>query len=257
MCKNEIESEEFSKSIFSSYLKTVIPDANIKWEKYPNGKCNSPDFFMYLEGNKYTVEVTRIDFNVKKNLLVKKFEETWNNIIKQVNQEAKKSGIIYGLYVIKPSPQTKFRNREKEDVKNQILHFVKETKESCESQSKVLQHEGKIYGKIWKEKTPSLSSIELSFTYGSWLNSPEFKEKIYSKLKKAINKKIKNLKEIEKPWILLLHNINLLATYDIYKNYKEHLKELDMFHSVFLISEWSENGFFLHTTDKNWLKKQI
>ncbi len=251
MFKNKIEHEEFCKKIFHDYLKTKIPDTNIEWEKYPRGKCKSPDFYMYVDGHKYIVEVTSIHQDVASNINTRNYEKTWESIIQEVNREIEKNKDVENSFIVTPRPVIGIDRKKREIIKKLILNFTKEIKER---NSDYLQVKYKIYGKIRKAGKTTKPKVVLSFAYGKWKNDPQLKEEIYNKINNSIEEKIKKLSDIDKPWILIINDAHPFSNKEIYKDLKKKLKKLDMFYLIFLISYWCPNGFLLHVKNSSLLK---
>ena len=251
------DSELFCEDVFHNYLKDHLMNFDAEWQRYPNGENNPPDFNLILRDQIYAVEVTETKIIRKdRNDTVeeKTFISSRKNFVKDVQSEALKLGILKGHYCIffLMSWTVSLNRKLKENVKKQLLKYIEKSKsEECLDPFDI-KINCRIVCQIFKLNN-DFNEIFASFADGAWPESQEMQNYVCNFFQYAISDKIEKLEKyaVPPPRILILFNTYYFSTPEMYKNCLLKIKNLEFFHSIFVVMS-RNNRFFLYTGDEEW-----
>lgn len=243
------EDEEFCKCCFDNYINDEAISVKKRWE------CGDepPDYYLKLRNKKYAVEITTIivkktKFN--KNLSDIGYVEGRDRLVKKIEKESHKQGILNGEYVMGIGGPFKDFKKARREIENKALRYILNTQNVGKAPNETIFKNG--YATCFIEKISKDSNIICAgYNSNDWFKwKSEVLIEACKLLQEVINNKKERLKEINLPKILLLRHHYPLANADIYKQYKDKIKNLNFFHSVFVVTSDKE-GYFLNTRNKD------
>jgi len=249
--------EEFGKSKFDEFLKSLSLDNNLTWEKGDE----PPDYYLYINGNKYAVEITTLMEKVSIGdnippIPTKGIEGSLRSFVKNVEETAKKNGYLNGVYTVSFLRHIHGFKEIKEELKNSLLEYIKNTK-NLENHPEKEVFRQRIGGICDISKNHNKSNrvdsngIRLGWGEVDSYKLPKESDVSYQLLKERIDNKMGKLKKINEPKILILLDNYHFAESEVYRNNILHISSIDFFHTIFLVM--NGNGLVLHSKNQNWL----
>jgi len=243
--------EKFCAEIFEKHLKEKMGFKNLNWTDLSKEKDDPPDFFLKIRDNKFAVEVTQTEVqheNSSGELIgYRTYINSLDTFIDGVEGEALDKNILNGSFcVIFNNPINNF-NKVKRKLKEELLVFLKKDKQTDgEKETPIIindeeicfiqkiSQEGKCLGAVFCEEA-------------EWVWSPEHIEKVSEILQDPITRKREKLKKeiIDIPIILIILNTYPLSGKGLLKKCVDNLRDLEYYHSIFVVLPEVGTGFFL------------
>ena len=215
----------------------------------------SPDIYLQILNTKYAVEITSILEKVKLgNRVIDHIEidKSVMEFVENIKEEAIKEGVLQGAYTIFYKPIEKI-GKNKWVIAARIWDYLLRTKNMSSAPQEYVFGEGHNGWYILKHHS---NKNYLSRTTGDAKWKGESVNELCDLLNKTLERKVKVLRLISLPQILLV--LDRFAWIDA-KNwiqYRERLINLDKFHTIFLVSDKSGNSI-LHSVEKSWLNIKV
>ncbi len=245
------EDEELSRIKFDNYLKRLLPVNNIEWQEVKQ-RDEPPDYYLFLSGEKYAVEVTSLMENIDwgyLNLPITAIRSFLSNFAKEVEKDAKEGGFLNGSYnVFFKKPIKDFRNT-KDNIKQGILDYVRKTKGLDTSPESVIFING----------TDQEFNIEKISIASNHIHMPapvrakwegEIEDQLCDLIQERLSEKTDKLRHISSPKIILLLDRYVFADNSMYIKCIPELRFGD-FYAVFIVQ--GSAGFLIHTKNPKWL----
>ncbi|MBM7623699.1 hypothetical protein [Sporohalobacter salinus] len=255
------EIELLCKKIFNNYLDEKQISVK-QWRDLSKENLDPPDYTVIVNNKTYAVEVTQFEVKYEsasgEEINDLTYIYSMKKFVRKVCIEAKDLNILNGTYVVTFfNPISNF-SKKSNDIKEQFLKYIENTKNESKSNSLILKENNFKICKIAKAHNKS-NKIEPGFIYPcKWLNSPKHLNEITSMLKNVLLTKKKKLKKqcINEPKILLIYNSYPLGNKRIYQQLvnREEIKEIiNYFYSIFIIESCEEDeGYFIYSENSNW-----
>lgn len=251
-------SEELCKNSFDKFLINLLPDSSISWEDVPQ-ECGSPDYYLWIDGIEYAVEVTKLMKNddiVKKNQFLppEEYRDMLQSFIKNdIESFAMENNYLIGTYRVSFSKLIENFKKKKREIQSKLLSYIRETQNFSNEPLRVIYENGRE--KCVIEKTDGRDDKVCMGIYligSKW--EGEIDPEVYQLLDERIRKKVCKLKNISYPKILLLHDQYLFACSKKYKSCISSISSRFSFHAVFLV-ENNNKGLLLYSQDPKWEPK--
>jgi len=246
------DNEKFCKLKFNEFVKGSSKFNAIRWEDVAQ-KDEPPDYFLYLNDTKYAVEVTilmeKTEVGNLKLPQIAIVASLWG-LVDKVEATAKELDYLNGAYLVSFSrPLANFK-RIREQLFNDLLAYVKATKNVSTASEQIIFKRGTQKCTIRKMHDQKSYIGKAGPSGGKW--EGEVAEEICTLLEERINSKFHKLRKITEPKILLLYDAYHFASPEMYKSCLNSLAALHSFHTVFIV-ESNEAGWLLHSENSNWL----
>ncbi len=207
------------------------------------GESNEPpDYWLTYHGKRYAVEVTSSKFYIDTLLDEGKVEEktflkSYGYYVKDIEKKAKAKGILKGAYRVHfPKPLSDTNDGQyKRNLLPKILQYIKTTSELDET-----DYKGLLLGDVVVCKIRKIHGKK-DVVYPSWgarwifLNAPENDEQILQLLQYAVVEKVRKMKSVNEPKILLYYDTYCTSMLENYLIIASKLKNVEAFHSVYVI----------------------
>ncbi len=243
--------EERCKNAFDTFLKQRYQDGDIIWTCGDRNK--PPDYFLQLRGNKYAVEVTSI---LEKATLGNKtidhigIDKSVKRFIENIQKDAIKRGILKGAYIVRYKPIRDFE-KQKQAIATRIRDYLRRTQNVSSAPAEDIADKGHLRWYIYKLQSDK-SYLLRTTGDAKWGGEAEYE--LCNLLSKALETKVKKLKNISLPKILLLYDRFAWIDADEWSQYLAKLSYVDNFHTIFLVSDKSSNSI-LHSIESSWLNQ--
>ncbi len=255
-CHAVIESESYGRDAFNTFLESVSLYKDIEWRSKPNGPYSPPDFYLTLDGDQYSIEVTETKVRQKDGLEQQKFQSSRMRLVEEINRIASELGILHGTYhaSFQMNWISPFDGRVRKAVKEDILNYLRETQNRTDDIGKYIFFNSYKICQIFKTVGRS-NKVHISFSGAAWTYSPENKDTVFSLLNDAVTIKAKKLSLVPQPRILLLINTFAFAEKSIYQAYINKIAGSSFFHTIFVIMGQIERNFVLCSRNERWLNE--
>jgi hypothetical protein len=245
------KNEEFCKSKFDEFIKTVSKSASIHWEDVAQ-KDEPPDYCLYLNGTRYAVEVTIMMEKLEVgNLKLPKIAvvASLQQLVDEVEATARRNRYLNGAYVVSFSRPLANFSRIRGQIFDDLLAYVKTTQNVSAAPEQVVFKQGVRKCTIQKFDDQKSYIGRAGPSGGKW--EGEIAEEICTLLEERVNVKCHKLGKITDPKILLLYDAYHFASPEMYESCLSKLVHLQSFHTVFIV--WSDGpGWVLHSENSNW-----
>jgi hypothetical protein len=245
------EDEEHCKNAFDTFLKQRYQDGDITWTCGDRNK--PPDYFLQLRFNKYAVEVTSV---LEKATLGNKIidhleiDKSIKRFIEDIQKDAIEKGILKGAYIVRYKPIRDF-GKQKQVIATRIRDYLRHTQNVSSAPAEDIAGKGHLRWYIHKLQSDK-SYLSRTTEDAKWKGEAE--DELCNLLSKALETKVKKLKTISLPKILLLHDRFTWIDADEWSQYLAKLSYVDDFHTIFLVSDKSSNSI-VHSIESSWLNR--
>jgi len=247
--------EELAKSAFTKFLNMRPEQLRIKWDTVPQ-KFEPPDYYLFIEENRYAVEVTGITETIELNGKIYGSIGVSNSLRRfanEIEKVANRKGILAGTYVIGLSPLSDFRVR-REELQLKLLEYIEQTQNIRETKLEKIVDCGFEQIDIMKLDNPE-NIIETVISY-----TPKWKgesiEELRSMLNHSLKVKTQKLSKISDPIILIiLDSFNYLSVQD-WKDIIEQLEVSSRFHTICLVSQQDQPSILI-SKEKSWISTGV
>jgi hypothetical protein len=246
------ENEEFCKLKFDDFIRASSKNYSIVWEDVAQ-KDEPPDYFLYLDGNKYAVEATILVEKAEVgNLQLPSIEITaslWQ-ITDDVEASAKNITCLNGAYIVSFSQPIANLKSVRDELFSKLLAYVKETQYLSTAPERIVFEHGSQICRIKKLHDEKDYIGQIGPSGSKW--EGEAQNEVCKLLTERINSKNHKLSKIKEPKILLLYDAYHFANVAMYKNCIPNIPELASFHTVFVV-QVNSVGFLLCSLNTSWL----
>jgi hypothetical protein len=251
-CKKSA-SEKFCKNSFDDFLRNLLPDSVISWACVEQ-KDEPPDFFLFVDGTKYAVEVTilmqKFDVGTKKPLPLGKIrDELEKFVLDEVKSVARDNNCLHGVYLVTFSKPIDSFTNAKTMIQNKLLTYIRATQGSGNAPGELIYKCGRQTCKITKVHDRDNKVIMGGPGDSKW--EREVLADAYQLLDKSIEEKELKLRNISGPKVLLLHDQYIFGTVETYKACIPLISSLVSFHTLFIVGNNSK-GLVLYSQDPKW-----
>ena len=245
--------EEFCKLKFDEFVRGRLSYSSICWESVAQ-EDEPPDYYLYLNGIKYAVEVTvlmeKIEIGGGVRLPRSSIVASLSRLVDDVETSARYDNSLHGAYVVKFShPITNYKN-VRGQLFNNLLAYIKATRDRGSAPEQVVYKRGSQRCTITKMHNRETYVGHIGPSGGKW--EGEIIEEICSLVRESVNSKCRKLSKLAEPKILLLYDSYLLADSGMYRQCVSRLSVFETFHTVFVV-RYSQNGFILTSVNTDWL----
>jgi len=240
------DNEEHCKNAFDSFLKLRYQRNDIVW----SDGDEPPDYYLDLCGTRYAVEVTSVLEKAmlsRRNIDHIKIDKSIKRFIEEIQKDAIEKGILKGAYIVRYKPIGDF-GKQRQAIATRIKDYLRHTQNAPSAPAEDICGEGHLRWYIYKLQS---DKSYLSRTTGDAKWKGEAETELCNLLNKAIEAKVKKLKTISLPKILLLHDRFVWIDADEWRHYLANLSYVDNFHTIFLVSDKSSNSI-LHSSESKW-----
>ncbi len=247
------ESEEYCKDSFDRYLKKTALASTIVWKEVEQ-KDEPPEFYLFVNGVKYAVEVTimlqKVDVGAKKRLPVLVVRRLMAQfVVDEVEAVARENSCLQGSYLVSFSkPITDFANL-KGMIQSELLSYISMTQAVSKAPPKVVYERSRQKCVIEKLHNDENKVIMGGPFISRWKNEALVEAK--QLLDNRLDEKQHRLRNVPYPKILLLHNKYYFADLEAYKACISKAPSLSSFHTVFIVESNSE-GQVLYSQEPTW-----
>jgi hypothetical protein len=245
------EEEEYCKAKFDEYLKGLGLSLVIKWCPVAQ-KDEPPDYYLYLYGDKYAVEVTVLVESINVGTLKLSriaILRYLYQFVKDIELEAKRRNILHGTYVVTIHKPIENFDFQKDIIQNNLFSYIDGT-QNFENAPKFIAYDVDRQTVKIQKANNKRNTISLLPIVGKreW----EMAIDISNILEEAIIIKKGKLGKINLPKILILYDAYNTASKDQYFDCLSKLPLLASFHTIFVVSDF-EGNFVLYTENADWL----
>jgi len=246
------KNEEFCKLKFDEFIRARSSHSSICWEDVAQ-EDEPPDYFLYLDGIKYAVEVTILmEKTGVGNLQLSQIAivtSLWQ-LVDDVEASARNGNFLRGAYLVSFSrPIANLRNI-RDQLFNDLLAYVRTTQNVSTAPEQVVFEHGKQKCTIKKMHDQKDYIGKAGPSGGKW--EGEVVGEICDLLQERINSKHHKLSRIVGPKILLLYDAYHFANMGMFKRCASKILSLASFHTVFIVQSNSD-GFTLSSINTSWL----
>ena len=250
------DSEEFCKTMFDIYLMGLFPDSSIFWEDVKQ-KDEPPDYYLFVDGIKYAVEVTRLmwKINVGANnpLPPRTIRDLLREFVVEVESTARAQNYLHGVYlVIFPKPIDNFES-VRSSIQSELLNYIQQTQRVINAPSELVYKNGRQKCVIEKMRDDE-NKVNMGGPSFGKREGEIFDDTKQLLAERLSNKEIK-LKNINYPKILLLHDEYPFSDLEAIKANILSIPSLPSYHTVFITGS-SKKSAVLYSQDKKW-KREI
>lgn len=241
------QDEERCKNAFDRFLGLRYQSNDISW----SDGDEPPDYYLDLCGARYVVEVTSILEKTTlnhKNIDHIKIDNSIKRFIEEIQKDATEKGILKGAYIVRYKPIGDFGEKQ-QAIASRIKDYLQHTQNASSALAEDIAGEGHLRWYIYKLQS---DKSYLSRTTGDAKWKGEAEDELCNLLNTALEAKIKKLKTISLPKILLLHDRFVWIDADEWRHQMAKLGYVDKFHTIFLVSEKSSSSI-LHSIESTWL----
>jgi len=253
---DSFDSEIYCKNVFHNFLKSNNPNIKLMWIRYPNGPNEPPDFNLAIGKMNYAVEVTETKVIRKErgsNIEERTFLNSRVSFVRELNKEANELNILNGHYIVffLVSWTKPLTAKLKKRIRLEVINYIVDTKNEYTFEPHEIKDEYLTICQVFKIKNKR-NCVSANFADGAWPNSLDNQRYILDIVQDAISEKKRKLsaKNIPPPRILILINTYSFAHPEHYVNCLSKLKNVNYFHSIFIVM--SDMSFFLYTSEKDW-----
>lgn len=246
-----INREELCKDRFADFLCGLYPASAICWQKV-HQSSEPPDYYVFLDGARYAVEVTTLMEKVAGSQLpfatvVASFE----GFVEDIERAAREEGCLSGAYVVGfLRPIDDFRS-VREQLREDLLCYIRDTQAASSAPEQViLRRPGLMRCSIWKNDRLSDRVMVGGPTRGKWKG--EAAVEICALLEERLNNKCYKLRNIPDPKILLLYDAYKFAAPVMFIDCLSNMSATICFHTVFVAQSDRRDDFVLYSEDENW-----
>lgn len=239
------KDEEFCKLRFHQYILGMYPAETIRWEDVPS-KEEPPDFYLYLNGIKYAVEVTdmieKIDVGTARTIPRNIVNLTYVNFVKKIEKEARENGWLSGTYTILFHRVIKNFGAIEDEIREQLLYYIQNTKELESAQAlEFFRGYGRVCSINKSNNTKNIIYPGLPAS-SKWEGQSTKDSQIL--LEERLKDKVLKLRDLSMQVILLIYDTNgYFPNNKAFLEAVPQLSETSRFHTVFIVS--SNFGDFL------------
>lgn len=246
------KTEEFCKSKFDEFIR-AIQSASTCWQDGDE----PPDYYLYLSGTKYAVEITTLmgkskvgNLELPEIAIIASLEQLVNN----VEESARRDGFLNGAYVVSFLRPLSDFGKIRGQLSDDLLAYVRKTRDLSAAPEQVVFEQGIQKCTIQKLHNRNSNSYigMVGPIGGKW--EGEIAEEICLLLEERINDKYHKLRKISDLKILLLYDAYHLASRAMYELCKSRMVCLHSFHAIFVV-EVNGPGWILHSENTDWLSK--
>ncbi len=243
------EDEECCKNAFDTFLRLHYADNNIVW----SDGDEPPDYYLELCGSKFAVEVTSVLEKAtlgNKNIDHLEIDISIKRFIEDIQKDAIAEGLLKGAYIVRYKPLSDF-SKQKQVIITRIKDYLQRTQNVSAAPAEDIVGQGHLRWYIWKVHS---EKSYLTRTTGDAKWEGEAANELCDLLNKALETKVKKLGTISLPKILLLHDRFAWIDTGEWRQYLTKLSYVDNFHTIFLVSEKSDNSI-LNSIESSWLNQ--
>jgi len=246
-------SEDFCKNIFHEFLMKHLPNSAISWASVEQ-KNEPPDYFLFIDGTKYAVEITIIvetlDIGAKEPLPIGKIQDELKKFIQdKVESVARDNHYLHGLYSVKFWKPVHSFTTIKAIIQCKLLTYIRNTQTLSDSPSELIYESGRQICKI--TKIHDKDNAVLMAGPDDFKIESEVLADACQLLNKHIQEKEYKLRNISCPKVLLLHNKDNFCTAETYKACISLIPSRISFHSVCIVD--SSKAVLLYSQDPKWI----
>lgn len=241
--------EELAKSAFTKFLNAQPERYSIIWEAVPR-KFEPPDYYVFIEGKRYAVEITAIFDQIELNGIEYpsiKISDSLHRFVNDIEEIAKSTGILAGEYAVGLSPLSNFPG-SREELLLKLLEYIQRTRNMANAKAEVIKlgYEDVVIQKIDNRE----NYVEEIISYTPKWKSESLKE-LNSTLSLTLQVKASKLSNICDPIILLiLDAFNYLGGKD-WLDIIHQLEPISEFHTICRVSTKGE-AYVLKSNEKSW-----
>jgi hypothetical protein len=247
------KDEEFCKLRFTEYITNIYPVDAVRWEDVPIEE-EPPDYYLYLDGTKYAVEVTdmieQVNVGTTRSIPRNVVIDILAAFVKEVEKEAKKCNWLSGAYTVSfRKPVQNFRAVEIE-LREQILLYLQSTKElELAPHQELIVGNNQVFSiyKVHSKKDIIYPGLPV---FTKWESQSNQESLIL--LEERLTDKLNKLRNLSSQIILLILDTNWYFPNN--KAFVEAiplLPEIPRFHTVFVVSP-NFSDFLLYSENPEW-----
>jgi hypothetical protein len=218
--------EELSRESFNGYLRGLGFE-DIHWTPFPNGETVPPDFTLRLDSDAYSVEITSLftRYALPDGSSLPE-ESVWMGVKRladKAEREARQLGTLSGGYVLTvDGPYDNF-TRSRREIKKRLLEFIAATRLDPNTRDELCFDKlcfevascGQRFAITKWRSSQDWVAAEMLSDGGGW--DWEVVGELQGLVEAAVASKARKLRNVPKPWILLLldrHHFNRLEDYE-------------------------------------------
>lgn len=243
------KAEEYCKNAFDTFLRLHYADNNIVW----SDGDEPPDYYLELCGSMFAIEVTSIlDKATLGNKKIDHLEidKSIKRLIEDIQKDAVAEGFLKGAYIVRYKPLSDF-GKQKQAITTRIKGYLQRTQNVSAAPAEDIVGQDDLRWYIWKVHSDK-NYLTRTTEDGKW--GGEAVDELCGLLNNALEKKVKKLETISLPKILLIHDRFPWIDARKWKQYLTKLSYVDNFHTIFLVSEQSNNSI-LNSIESSWVNQ--
>jgi len=246
--------EKYCADQFDLFLASFYKTSDRSWEKVARSK-EPPDFFLYLLGDKFSVEVTSINQMIDtgtSTLLTREavVDYLWA-FSKHLEKYAVENSILNGRYIISWHEPIQNFHKLEENLRRELINFLLSTQGIQKTPLTDIKIDDTVYCSIMKTGNIKNALIPGGPVFSKQGAHDNFE--FNTLVKTAINEKVRKLNNVSEPRILLLLDQYAFSEQEDYFNCLPLLTNINFFHTVFIISPNFCN-FVFHSNNPLWLQ---
>jgi hypothetical protein len=245
------ESEQFCQSKFDEFLKSLKESSAIYWEKGDD----PPDYYLYLDGVKFAVEVTRLMSKVgvgaNKPLPLVIIIDLLKQIVVDVEREAKRDDYLQGTYLVYFSKPIENLASNRSVLQSGLLKYIRDTQNLGNALPQMIYKKDRQTCQIRKQDLNEDKVVMGGPNESKW--DSEIIVEMCQLLVDRLIEKQRLLRNIVYPKILLLHDKYPFVDPARYKECMLTNSMLASFHTLFVIQ--GDGDFFVpYSENRVWLR---
>lgn len=254
------EDEEYCKTQFDIFLKKFLNSPETEWEEVPQKK-EPPDYYLQLDSTRFAVEVTtlleKIPVGDASPVGAAAVYKTLQDFVGGVETAAKTSGNLRGEYVLYLTPIDNFSYLRNE-IQEGLLEYIRDTRNLEMASWKVVFREIVLpHQQLCQiQKVGSKPDKVYVSVAGIPKSGADIIRDLCFLLNERLDKKVKLLKKIGEPKILLLLDEYVFSDPEDYKACLDQIPSLDSFHTLFVVQD-RRNSFLLNSQHDDWATRQF
>lgn len=250
--------EEYCKMQFDTFLRKFFSSSDVKWEDVQDVR---PEYYLFVDKVRYAVEVTtlveKIPVGGASPIEAAAVFKTLQDFVGGVETAAKAEGNLRGKYVVYLTPIDNFAC-VRDEIQKGLLEYIRDTRNLEAASWKV------VFRKITLphqqlcqiQKVGSKPDKVYVSVAGMPKTGTDIIRGLCSLLNERLDTKVKLLKKITEPKILLLLDEYVFSDPEDYKACLNQIPSLDSFHTVFVVQD-SRDSFLLNSQHNDWATKQF
>jgi hypothetical protein len=252
--------EEACRSAFDRFLLERFAPGSIQWEEV---ELDPPDFYLYIEGQRFAVEVTQVMENLQldpRSVSSRGATAFLRELVEKVEDSVREKGSLKSGYVIEcsePLDNYIYLKHKREVLVDRLVKYIQVTQATDSASREVVFQRNTCWIAITKIRSAptGIRLLETGVKLADGIPT-----ELCNLVERRVVEKTEKLSDIVLPKILLLYDAYGYHSYgfgdsEMRETCVLRLKpELENFHTVFWL-RGEDNGLVLYSKDETWSRR--